>query len=112
MADDPDGSVFSGSNVENSSYGATNCAERSALFAASSAGFRRLRIMALTTLDSRDAPLQGRSPCGVCRQVIREFADEDTLLAIDTGEEGKLCDLVDIERVLPWGFRFRGDAQT
>ena len=108
MADDPEGTAFSGSNVENSSYGATNCAERTAIFQASAAGFRTIRLIALTTLDSLDGPLRDRSPCGICRQVIREFGDAETLVAIDTGDEGTLCELLDVERLLPYGFRFGG----
>jgi len=106
MADDESSKVFSGSNVENSSYGATNCAERTAIFGASSAGFRTIRIIALTTIDSLNAPLPGRSPCGVCRQVIKEFSNADTLVAIDTGGDGVLCELMDVERLLPFGFHF------
>lgn len=110
MADDPEARVFSGANIENSSYGGTCCAERSALFAAASAGFRRLRYLAVSTVDSLDGPLRDRSPCGICRQVIREFcdpADDDgALIFIDNGTEDTLCEVLDIERLLPHGFSF------
>jgi cytidine deaminase len=62
-----DGAVDVGCNVENASYGLTICAERNAVFAAVAAGRRRFRAVAVATVD-------GGSPCGACRQVLREFA--------------------------------------
>ena len=65
------GEIFSGCNVENASYGLTNCAERSAIFAAVSAlGGDNVQIKALAVVNDHDAPC---SPCGACRQVIAEF---------------------------------------
>ena len=58
------GKVYGGANVENASYGATVCAERSAIFAAVNAGERKLEAIAVT-----------ETPCGMCRQVMREFCD-------------------------------------
>ena len=58
------GKVYGGANVENASYGATICAERSAIFAAVNAGERKLKAIAVTA-----------TPCGMCRQVMREFCD-------------------------------------
>ncbi|MDA1311214.1 MAG: cytidine deaminase [Proteobacteria bacterium] len=111
MADDPSGAVHCGANVENSSYGVTVCGERNALFGAVAKGFRRIKYLAVSTTDSLGGPLSERSPCGVCRQAIREFtgADvtlDDALILIDSGEDGVLCDVVDIERLLPHGFTF------
>jgi cytidine deaminase len=76
-----DGSVYSGANVENSSYGLTMCAERSALFAAVSAGKRKIRALAITS--DRRTPLP---PCGACRQVLWEFSDPNTIVLLDAGE--------------------------
>ena len=58
------GKVYGGANVENASYGATICAERSAIAAAVNAGERKLAAIAVTA-----------TPCGMCRQVMREFCD-------------------------------------
>lgn len=65
------GRIYSGSNVENASYGASMCAERCAVFAAVNAGERKLKAIAVT-----------EGPCGICRQVLREFADPATLRII------------------------------
>lgn len=69
-----DGTVVTGVNVENRSYGLTNCAERSAVYAAVSAGMRDFVAIAIATPDS-DYPV---SPCGACRQVLSEFMKADS----------------------------------
>ena len=106
MKDDPEKRIFFGSNVENSSFGATICAERAAIACASAQGLRKISLLAVSTPATLDMPLSQRSPCGLCRQVIREFADEDTLIICDSGEEEVLGDVLDIERLLPFGFQF------
>jgi cytidine deaminase len=68
------GEIFSGCNVENASYGLTNCAERSAIFAAvSKLGGAKVKIRAVAVVNDHDAPC---SPCGACRQVIAEFGPD------------------------------------
>jgi cytidine deaminase len=64
-----DGTVFSGCNVENRSYGLTICAERSALVSAVGRGYRSFSALAIAAPDSED-PV---GPCGACRQVLSEF---------------------------------------
>ncbi len=63
------GKVFTGCNVENTSYGLTNCAERTAVFKAVSEGHRKFKAIAVV------APSAALSPCGACRQVLAEFGD-------------------------------------
>ncbi|MCB1085892.1 MAG: cytidine deaminase [Verrucomicrobiae bacterium] len=110
MSDDPEGRQFAGCNVENASYGATICAERNAIHSAAAAGFRRIGVLVVSTTLTLEGPIEERSPCGVCRQVIREFADERTLIVIDSGVPGVLGEVVDIDRLLPWGFVLDGEA--
>lgn len=71
-----DGSVVTGVNVENRSYGLTNCAERSAIYAAVSSGRREFKAIAVATPDA-DYPV---SPCGACRQVLSEFFAPDAVV--------------------------------
>ena len=74
-----DGELFLGANVENASYGLTICAERSAIVAAISSGARKLAKLAVVS-----GP--GASMCGACRQVLVEFADEDTEILLSDPE--------------------------
>ena len=71
-----DGEIFTGTNIENASYGLTVCAERNAIFAAVSADKRRFRALALIT--QKLPGLAFNSPCGACRQVMSEFMAPDT----------------------------------
>lgn len=84
------GKIFVGANVENASYGMTNCAERSAVFAAVSSGERAIDSIAIVTKD-------GGSPCGSCRQVLNEFNPEMKILLInENGAVKKECKLSDL----------------
>lgn len=92
-----DGCIFTGANVENSSYGMTNCAERSAIFKAISEG--KKNFVAIAIVADTIGPC---APCGGCRQVIYEFGDEITVVMANL--EG--CFSVEpIKTLLPFGFR-------
>ena len=69
-----DGSVILGCNVENAAFGPTNCAERTALFAAIAAGCRPGSFQAIAVVGDTDEPI---APCGVCRQVMAELCAPD-----------------------------------
>lgn len=68
-----DGSIVTGCNVENASYGATNCGERTAVFKAVSEGKRRFSAIAIA--GGKEGALDYACPCGICRQVLREFSN-------------------------------------
>ena len=78
-----DGTVVQGCNVENASYGLTNCAERTALFAAVAAGHRDLVAIAVTCLDGDVARPATLMPCGACRQVMVELLPAHAPVVID-----------------------------
>lgn len=69
-----DGEVVTGCNVENRSFGLTNCAERTAVFSAVARGYKSFRAAAIAASEA-DYPV---GPCGACRQVLTEFAPPDT----------------------------------
>jgi len=74
------GEVFAGCNVENASYGLTNCAERTAIFSAvSELGSKRVKIRAIAVVNDRNVAC---SPCGACRQVISEFGPDADIFYI------------------------------
>lgn len=73
----PDGAIFAGCNVENASYGLALCAERSAVAHLIAAGHGRVAAIAVVTAG----PEPGR-PCGLCRQTLCEFADDDLLIGL------------------------------
>ncbi|MCR5793744.1 MAG: cytidine deaminase [Solobacterium sp.] len=79
-----DGRVFIGANIENASFGATNCAERSAVFAAYSNGIRKDDIAALAIVSDGDRVC---APCGICRQVLIELIPQDCPIWLSNGTE-------------------------
>lgn len=79
-----DGSIFKGANIENASYGGTICAERTAIVKAVSDGNKSFIALAVVT----DVPL-AISPCGMCRQVIREFCAADMPILLVPGDYPK-----------------------
>lgn len=93
----PDGSIYTGTNVENSSYGLTLCAERVALVCAVTSGERRVKVVAIYTDTDEPQP-----PCGACLQVISEFADGNTPILMFTENKEHRSTL---ERLLPLRFK-------
>lgn len=92
-----DGQVYTGVNIENSSYGATICAERTAFVKAISEGHRKFKALAVTAGDEQEA-----LPCGICRQFMYEFSPE---LEIITGTDEEHLNIRTLEELLPLGFR-------
>jgi cytidine deaminase len=95
------GRIYAGANVENASYGLSLCAERSAVAAAVAAGETRIVAAAVVTSTSPPA-----APCGACRQVLAEFADDALPLAL-ANDAGERADTT-LGALLPHAFR-RGD---
>lgn len=93
-----DGTIYEGCNIENASYGLTNCAERTAIFKAVSEG--QTKFKALAVVADTEGPC---APCGACRQVISEFEIPRIIMANLRGD----YTVVDLEGLLP--FRFRAD---
>ena len=89
------GKVYLGCNVENASYGATCCAERSALFAAISAGERSFWAIALVG-GKDDEGDDGVFPCGICRQALCEFCPPDMPVVLKFGNAYKVYALSDL----------------
>jgi cytidine deaminase len=94
------GQIFSGCNVENASYGMTNCAERTAIFSAVASLGPKMEIEAIAIVNNRDAPC---APCGACRQVIYEFGPK--ALVYFRGAKGQKK--LKITELLPEGFRLK-----
>ncbi|MDO4294421.1 MAG: cytidine deaminase [Eubacteriales bacterium] len=81
------GKVYSGCNIENAAFSPTNCAERTAFFTAVAAGEREFSAIAIAGGPKGGEP-DFAWPCGVCRQVMREFCDPESFLVIAAGPEG------------------------
>ena len=91
-----DGKVYCGCNIENSSYGATICAERTAISKAVSEGYRRITRIAICDSNNSFA-----WPCGICRQVMSEFAVEDFYVILE--DNGKISNFF-LKELLPNSF--------
>lgn len=80
------GQVFTGCNIENASFGATNCGERTAIFKAVSEGIKEFRAIAITGgmegADKEHTFSDYAFPCGICRQVMSEFCDKDFIILV------------------------------
>ncbi len=91
-----DGTVFTGCNIENATYGATNCAERTAIFKAVSEGQRDFEAIAIVSSGGDET-----FPCGICRQVMAEFAPE---LKIVLRDQNKNEHIYHLSELLPKTF--------
>ena len=91
-----DGKVFTGCNIENASYGATCCAERTAIFKAVSEGIREFEKIAIVSNSNQLTP-----PCGICRQVLWEFMPDGIVILQNDSEEIKTYT---VRELLPVGF--------
>lgn len=97
-----DGTVYQGCNIENGSYGATNCAERTAFFKAVYDGHRE--FTAIAVCGGKDGVISDVfPPCGICRQVMREFCADDFRVYL-VGKDG-VCMERTLEQILPDSFR-------
>jgi cytidine deaminase len=102
-----DGSIVTGCNVENISYGLTICAERSAAVKAlsESGATRKIVAVAITNLNDAASP-----PCGACRQVLAEFVTEDAVVYFADGKGGMTA--VPFSQLLPHSFAdWKSDAR-
>ena len=93
---DVSGNVHTGCNVENASFGATNCAERTAIFKAVSDGVRSFEAIAIAS-DSKDLIY----PCGICRQVMAEFGIKKIIVSQSDGTFAEYS----LEELLPFAFK-------
>lgn len=89
------GRIYCGCNVENASYGLSNCAERTAIFKAISAG--ETKLLRLLVIADSVGPV---APCGACRQVMQEFAIKEIMMCNTAGDSR----MAELEVLLPCGF--------
>ena len=91
------GEVYTGCNVENSSFGGTICAERTAMVKAVSEGSRDWEAIAIVSSEGK------AWPCGICRQFMREFVDDDFIII--TGDDVEHLETYTMTEILPEGFK-------
>lgn len=95
------GTIFVGCNVENSSFGATICAERGAVMQMVAAGETEVVACAVVTDDP-----EGASPCGICRQVLSEFGSDMPIVLVGRGSrDGEVGRVHKLTELLPLAFR-------
>ena len=96
-----DGSVYTGANIENSSFTPTVCAERVAIFAAIHDGHRDFTAIAISGGRTGEGVSEACPPCGVCRQVIGEFCKGDFTIVLDGGNN---VEVFTLDELLPRRF--------
>ena len=92
-----DDTIYTGCNIENASYGATNCAERTAIFKAISEGHQKIKAIAIVGVEN-----DYTYPCGICRQVIVEFATK--YIKIILGKSPTEYIVKTMDEILPGAF--------
>lgn len=100
------GKIFPGCNIENGAFGATNCAERTAIFAAVAQGEREFTAIAVVGKHADGSPAGGDGfayPCGVCRQVMSEFCHPKEFLVLMENARGERKVLT-LGELLPYSF--------
>lgn len=90
------GKIYTGCNIENASYGATNCAERTAIFKAISEGETEIDAIAVVSSGG-----DFTYPCGICRQVISEFMKEGELIFENANGD---VQVIPLEKIFPYSF--------
>jgi cytidine deaminase len=101
------GKIYTGCNIENVSFGGTNCAERTALFKAISEGVKEFKAIAVVGGPQKKIT-DWCTPCGICRQVLREFCDEDFIfILVKSKTEYKLMTM---KEILPESFKPDGEV--
>ncbi len=94
------GNIYKGANIENASFSATVCAERSALFSAVIAGERDFVAIAVASVNS-DGKVTASPPCGICRQALSEFCKKDFKVIFGTDDT---LSVVTLDNLLPCSF--------
>lgn len=95
------GKVYLGANIENSSFSPTCCAERTAFFKAVFEGERNFEAIAVVGGKKGSTPTAVCTPCGVCRQVMREFCNDDFRVVVSDGET---VTTIPLSSLLPYSF--------
>ena len=93
-----DGKTFKGVNIENASYGATNCGERTAIFTAYANGYRKDDIKAIAIVSNGK---RIGTPCGICRQVLSELMPKDAPIILSNGKDEMITNIAEL---LPYDF--------
>lgn len=102
-----DGTIIHGANIENASFGLSNCAERSALFSLYSQGYQKEDIVSMTVIADHNKPV---SPCGACRQVMFELLPENCEVTL-ANLQGQ-TKIMTKDELLPYGFKFEDTLNT
>ena len=88
--------IYIGCNIENISFGATNCAERTAVFKAVSEGEKNFKAIAIVSSSGKFTP-----PCGICRQVLSEFSEDMDIILADKDDNIKI---IKLNELIPFSF--------